>query len=96
MLGFETLGEPRHNGRVNATAVLMRLRFTHAHEQIDRFGGRPELAGSERSLYPHFFSVNEEASIVGRLRRTQPDWALLDDQPAPQFFRSPLRARSHH
>jgi hypothetical protein len=96
MLGFEPLGEPRHNGRVNAPAVLMRLRFSHAHEQIDRFGGRPELGSSERSLYPHFFSVEEEASIVSRLRRTQPDWALLDDQPAPSFYRSSAHARARH
>jgi hypothetical protein len=96
MLGFEAIGEPRHNGRVNAPAVLMRLRFSHAHEQIDRFGGRPELGASERSLYPYFFSVKEEASIVGRLRRTQPDWALLDDQPAPSFFTRPVQARAPH
>ena len=96
MLGFEVIGEPRHNGRVNATAVLMRLRFTHAHEQIERFGGRPELGASERSLYPNFFSVAEEASIVGRLKRTQPDWALLDDQPTPAFFRPPLHVQSPH
>lgn len=77
MLGFEALGAPRYNRRVDALAVLMRLKFSHAHDQIDRFGGSPEYALAERSLYPHFFSVNEEASIVGRLRRTQPNWTTL-------------------
>ena len=73
MLGFEVLCSPRHNPRVNAPAVLMRLRFSHAHDQIQRFGGKPSYASVERSLYPLFFSVEEEASIVSRLQATQPD-----------------------
>jgi hypothetical protein len=73
MLGFEVIGPTRLNRRVNAPAVLMRLDFTHAHEMIQRFGGRPDMSLQERSLYPEFFSIAEEASIVGRLRRTQPD-----------------------
>ncbi len=77
MLGFEVVGPTRLNPRVNAPSVLMRLDFAHAHAQIDRYGGRPELAETTRSLYPYFFSVAEEASIVGRLLRTQPDAAYL-------------------
>ena len=73
MLGFEVIGEKRLNRRVNAPAVLMRLDFSHAHDQIGRFGGRPEYSLVERSLYPYFFSVQEEAGIVGRLSRAQPD-----------------------
>lgn len=73
MLGFEALSAPRHNPRVNAPAVLMRLRFTHAHTEIERFGGRPEYSLVDRSLYPLFLSVEEEASIVGRLLTTQPN-----------------------
>lgn len=69
MLGFEVMGPERLNLRVNAPAVLLALDFAHAHEQISRFGGKPHLASTERSLYPHFFSVAEEAGIVGRLRR---------------------------
>lgn len=82
MLGFEALGEPRHNHRVNAPAVLMRLRFSHAHAEIDRFGGSIEHALVERSLYPYFFSVNEEASIVGRLQRTQSEFIGWPDAVA--------------
>ena len=97
MLGFETIGKTRHNRRVDAPAVLMRLRFSHAHEQVERFGGRPDLGLSERSLYPYFFSVAEEASIVGRLRRTQPDWAALDPQRMPPFIgqKMPTTPPSH-
>jgi len=73
MLGFEVLGPQRLNRRVNAPAVLMCLDLEHARNQIERFGGRPEFSLIERSLYPDFFSVAEEASIVGRLALTQPD-----------------------
>jgi hypothetical protein len=73
MLGFEALGKPRLNPRVDAPAVLMRLRFSHAHEEINKFGGWAEYSTVERSLYPLFFSVAEEASIIGRLHRLQPD-----------------------
>lgn len=69
MLGFVVKGPERMNPRVNAPAVLLALDFAHAHAQIARFGGKPHLAETERSLYPYFFSVGEEAGIVGRLRR---------------------------
>ena len=70
MLGFEVCGPQRMNPRVDAPAVLMRLRLTHAREQIDRHGGIDEAAAAaERSLYPHFFSSDQEASIFGRLRQ---------------------------
>jgi hypothetical protein len=73
MLGFKAVGPPRLNRRVNAPAVLMCLDFSYARGQIARFGGRSDLSLSERSLYPDFFSMAEEASIIDRLRRTQPD-----------------------
>jgi len=69
MLGFVVKSSQRLNTRVNAPAVLLSLDFAHAHEQIARFGGRPHFGETERSLYPYFFSVSEEAGIVGRLRR---------------------------
>jgi hypothetical protein len=68
MLGFVVKSGERLNTRVNAPAVLLSLDFAHAHEQIARFGGKPHLAANERSLYPYFFSVGEEAGIVARLR----------------------------
>ena len=74
MLGFTVMGPERLNHRVDAIAVLMRLDFSHARQQIARFAGRPE-SGSERSLYPHFFSPKEEAGIVARLPQALPDEA---------------------
>ena len=73
MLGFKIMGEPRLNPRVNAVAVLMSADFAYIQEQVGLYGGRPALALQARSLYPYMFSVAEEASIVGRLKRTQPD-----------------------
>lgn len=67
-LGFKVFGPQRHNSRVDAPAVLMSLDLWHAQEQINKFGGRPELVPTERSLYPYGFSTSEEDGIVGRLR----------------------------
>ncbi len=85
MLGFETFGETRQNRRVNAPAVLMRLKFLHAHQQIEKFAGRADTSPTERSLYPLFFAIHEEAGIVGRLRRAHPDTAsdFLPETSAP-------------
>jgi len=71
MLGFEVCGDRKHNPRVDAPAVLMRLRFERARREIERLAGSPELATSERSLYPFFFSRHEEAAILARLQRRQ-------------------------
>jgi len=68
MLGFEVLGPERSCPRVNAPAVLLRLRLEHAQEQLARYGGHRELAATVRSLYPLGFSAEEENGICGRLR----------------------------
>ena len=67
MLGFVVRGSERTNLRVNAPAVLLSLDLSHARTQIDLFGGQPDLAPAERSLYPYFFSHAEELGIVQRL-----------------------------
>lgn len=67
MLGFQQCGEERLNLRVHAPAVLLRLKFSHSGAQIKRFGGHPEMARGEKSLYPYFFSESEENGIMGRL-----------------------------
>ncbi len=91
MLAFTVVGPSRLNPRVNAPAVLMRLDFALAHEQIDRFGGRPQEAKTNRSLYPLFFSVAEEAGIVGRLRA-----AHSDSLPPPGWEASSPGALPRH
>ncbi len=75
MLGFEAIGPQRFNQRVKAPAVLMSLDFAHVRDQLLRFGGRPECARIERSLYPESFSAAEEAGIVNRLMPIYPSVA---------------------
>jgi hypothetical protein len=71
VLGFHVVGQERLNRRVNAPAVLLMADFDYIREQIGTFGGRPELAATERSLYPHFFSLKEEAGIITRMMQAQ-------------------------
>jgi hypothetical protein len=68
MLGLRVLGPERLNLRVNAPAVLMHLDFGYAQQQIGKLAGKADIAPGERSLYPFFFTIAEEAGIVGRLQ----------------------------
>lgn len=77
MLGCKVLGEERMNRRVDAPAVLLHLDFGYTLQQIGKFGGKPELAATERSLYPYSFSLTEEAGIISRLQRS--NWSV--DRP---------------
>jgi hypothetical protein len=72
MLGFTSMGPLRMNPRVRAPAVLLGLDLGHSCEQIAQFGGQPEQASAEHSLYPYFFSAAEEAGIMNRIRRALP------------------------
>jgi hypothetical protein len=67
MLGFKVFGPERLNPRVNAPAVLLRLEFAYLAEQLVRFGGRPDMARVEKSLYPYGFSKVEEDGVMRRL-----------------------------
>ena len=67
MLGFKVIGPKRLNTRVNAPAVLLSLDLAYVNDQVNEFGGRPELAATNRSIYPHFFSRREESGIISRL-----------------------------
>jgi len=71
MLGFEPFGEERLNTRVNTMGVLLRLKIDYVDQQIARWGGTTdsEAARVERSLYPYFFSKEDEEGIVQRLLR---------------------------
>lgn len=67
MLGFVQEGPQRTCDRVAAPAVLLRLPGTYALEQIDRYGGHQ--TDDTKSLYPYFFSWQEEEGLCARLRR---------------------------
>lgn len=67
MLGFEQMGPERLNSRVNTMGVLLRLEIEYVDRQIERWGGRADQAQGERSLYPYFFSKDDEIGITRRL-----------------------------
>jgi len=67
MLGFQQAGEEKLCLRVNAPAVLLRLDFAQADEQITKLGGKAGRVPSEKSLYPYFFSKKEEEGMVKRI-----------------------------
>lgn len=66
-LGFEAIGDPRLNPRVDAPAVLMLLDLEHAADQIKLLGGRRDLRRRARSIYPYICSPEEEECIRMRL-----------------------------
>jgi len=70
MLGCHILGPERMNRAVKAPAVLLTCEFEEIRRQIGEFGGQPERAATERTLYPFAFSLSEEASIISRMRPT--------------------------
>jgi hypothetical protein len=67
MLGFKTQTDVRNNPRVNAPAYLLWLNLDFMGAQIDALGGTSNHPGTERSLYPYFFSRREELGIAQRL-----------------------------
>lgn len=69
MMGFEPFGEEKTCPRVNAPAVLMRLDTSHADQQINRYGGMGATAKGVKSIYPYFFSREDELGITQRLLR---------------------------
>lgn len=69
LLGFEQMGPERLNSRVNTVGVLLRLEIDYVDRQIERWGGKVDqaLAEGERSLYPYFFSKEDEEGVTHRL-----------------------------
>ncbi|MFO1251049.1 MAG: hypothetical protein U1E77_07935 [Inhella sp.] len=60
--------EAGHNAANDAPSVLLCLDIICVRTQIDRFGGKPELADQVRCLYPYFYAPAEEAELVEQLR----------------------------
>ncbi len=71
MLGCEILAGERINKSVNAPAVLLGVEFEYIKAQIGDFGGKPETAARERSLYPFALSLREEAAVISRMQAKQ-------------------------
>lgn len=67
LLGFEQMGPERLNSRVNTVGVLLRLEIDYVDRQIELWGGKADQAQGERSLYPYFFSKEDEEGITQRL-----------------------------
>ncbi|MEW5771038.1 MAG: hypothetical protein AB1831_11835 [Pseudomonadota bacterium] len=65
-LGFSMLGEERLNNRVNKTVVLLHIRMEEMQRHIDALGGQGK-SSTDKSLYPYFFSPEEQRAIVERL-----------------------------
>jgi len=80
MLGCRILGEERMNRSVKAPAVLLTCDFAEIRAQIGEFGGQPERAAGERSLYPFAFSLSEEAGIISRMRTSQEQRLLAEQE----------------
>ena len=69
VLHFRQLGEQRHNQRVDAPAVLLALDFSVIAGELARFFGKPDWRSQTKSFFVHWFSPEDAAGIVGRLRR---------------------------
>lgn len=69
MLNFQILGGERMCPRVGAPAVLLRGESSYGQRMIREFGGRPDLARQERTLFPYFMSPDEERAIIQRMMR---------------------------
>lgn len=69
MLGFTQVGPERVCPRVNAPAVLLRVNFDYVAEQVLAVGGSCSQPPGTRSLYPFFFSPEDENGILARLKR---------------------------
>ena len=65
MLNFRQVGECRTCPRVDAPAVLLHVEVAYVAEQIALYGGHQ--VRRTRSLYPYFFSMEEEQGLSRRL-----------------------------
>lgn len=69
VLHFQVAGEQRHNHRVDAPAVLLVLDCGVLARELDRFFANPDWRSRTKSFFVHWFSPEDAAGIVNRLRR---------------------------
>lgn len=67
MMGFKILDTAPMNPRVGAPAVLLGVEFDYLLQEIERFGGKPELAAQARSLFPYFPAPTRTSEIARHL-----------------------------
>lgn len=67
MLGFQQFGGEKICPRVNAPAVLLKLDLAYADSQIIQYGGMGAAAIGVKTIYPYFFTRNDELGITQRL-----------------------------
>lgn len=67
MIGFVPFGEEKLCPRVNAPAVLLKLDLAYADEQVKKYGGLGAEAKGVKSIYPYWFSKEDEMGITQRL-----------------------------
>ena len=67
MLGFQCLGDARHNKRVNAPGHLMWASMDHIAQQIAALAGTASPTRAARSLYPHFLPPSDAESLANYL-----------------------------
>jgi len=67
MIGFVPFGEEKLCPRVNAPAVLLKLDLAYADEQVKKYGGLGAEAHGVKSIYPYWFSKEDEFGITQRL-----------------------------
>jgi len=85
MLGFRVMASERLNRSVNAPAVLLGVDFAYVMQQIGEFAGQPERLATERSLYPGFMSLSEEAGVLSRMMAKQAQvQRALEEEAGPQ------------
>jgi hypothetical protein len=70
MLHFRQAGDRKFCERVSAIAVLLHLEAAYVREQIARCGG--QVNNGHGSLYPYFFSPEEDRGLAARVLRQQP------------------------
>jgi hypothetical protein len=67
MIGFVPFGEEKLCPRVNAPAVLLKLDLAYSNEQVLKYGGLGASAQGVKSIYPYWFSKEDELGITRRL-----------------------------
>lgn len=67
MLGFTVKAPARLNRSVGAPAVLLSGELKDGMTLVENLGGKADVLHDSQSLYPFFFSIEEEIKIVTKL-----------------------------